>query len=428
MNGLLDYFKTLNQPNQQGLTFVDRASMNPLLQAGIGILANNTGNYGQFAPTLAKGLGYGLQNVGQYKQQLADNQDRQIQRTLYGQQIDAQMKKAYGDKDEDEIASGIFKTVFQDAGYDPETGGFLPVSADGQMGTSPLSGTPITQDDFTAPKPANPMDSILDELGWSAGRKKFFMSQYKADPKAAMKNLERSYIELDRSNRKGKTEARDVLAKEKAIAEAMGIPVGEYMKQRFDKSGVNVTVQNMLGEPKPVTLPDGSQAFMQFPKGGGAPVLVQGAFPAAGDSEQMAAGYGERMAESEKIIRKVGEKGNPTVATSIAGSVLPGSAGRYVQSKVMTNEQQMHRQAQEDWVRAKLRKESGAVIADEEMEREIATYFPKPGDTPQVIKQKANARDVAIQSMKKAAGPAGQRINAPTGTVRKYNPATGRIE
>ena len=73
MNGLLDYFKTLNQPNQQGLTFVDRASMNPLLQAGIGILANNTGNYGQFAPALAKGVGYGLQNVGQYKQQQADN-------------------------------------------------------------------------------------------------------------------------------------------------------------------------------------------------------------------------------------------------------------------------------------------------------------------------------------------------------------------
>jgi hypothetical protein len=88
----------------------------------------------------------------------------------------------------------------------------------------------------------------------------------------------------------------------------------------------------------------------------------------------------------------------------------------------------MHRQAQEDWVRAKLRKESGAVIADEEMEREIATYFPKPGDTPQVIKQKAKARETAIQGMKKAAGPAGQRINAPTGTVRKYNPATGRIE
>jgi hypothetical protein len=166
-----------------------------------------------------------------------------LQRTLYGQQIEAQMKKAYGDKDEDEIASGIFKTVFQDAGYDPETGGFLPVAASGQeLGSSPMSGTPITQDDFTAPKPANPMDSILDELGWSAGRKKFFMSQYKADPKAAMKNLERSYIEFDRSNRKGKTEARDVLAKEKAIAEAMGIPVGEYMQQRMNKTGVNVTV------------------------------------------------------------------------------------------------------------------------------------------------------------------------------------------
>ena len=279
MNGLLDYFKTLNQPNQQGLTFVDRASMNPLLQAGIGILANNTGNYGQFGPALGMGVGYGLQNVGQYKQQLADNQDRQLQRTLYGQQVEAQMKKAYGDKDEDEIASGIFKTVFQDAGYDPETGGFLPVSADGQMGTSPLSGTPITQDDFAAPKPANPMDSILDELGWSAGRKKFFMSQYKADPKAAMKNLERAYVEVDRSNRKGKSEARDVIAKDRVIAQEMGISLKDYYTMK-NRDRPQAQIINYGTSFTPAVDQQGNPVLLQPSKTGGQPNVVQGFMPA----------------------------------------------------------------------------------------------------------------------------------------------------
>jgi hypothetical protein len=344
----------------------------------------------------------------------------------------------------------MFKSVGLDFdNLENDVGGFMPVSSTPQpIKSSPLpEGYSLDISDFvpnvggsrmlTSDIPVNTempqvkqskLDKLFDKWGWEPEEREVFAAQAQADPKGAAKFLQHEMIARRKAALTGKKEARDVLAKEKAIAEAMGIPVGEYMKQKFNKSGVNVTVQNMLGEPKPVTLPDGSQAFMRFPKGGGDPVIVQGAFPAAGDSEQMAAGYGERMAESEKIIRQVGEKGNPTVATSIAGSVLPGSAGRYVQSKVMTPEQQMHRQAQEDWVRAKLRKESGAVIAEEEMEREIATYFPKPGDTQQVIQQKAKARETAIQGMKKAAGPAGQRINAPTGKVRKYNPATGRIE
>jgi hypothetical protein len=228
------------------------------LQAGAGMLMGNTGNYGAFAPALGAGIAQGVQGYQQGLNIGPERRMKEMQQKLYGQQVEAQTRKAFGDKDDDEVARGIFQTVFQDAGYDPETGGFLPVSTDGQVGSSPLSGTPITQDDFAAAKPANPMDSMLDELGWTAGRKKFFMSQYKADPKAAMKNLERAYIELDRSNRRGKTEARDVIAKEKAMAEAMGIPVGEYLKQRMIKQPlVDMRGANFGGS---ATLPSADEA------------------------------------------------------------------------------------------------------------------------------------------------------------------------
>ena len=57
-------------------------------------------------------------------------------------------------------------------------------------------------------------------------------------------------------------------------------------------------------------------------------------------------------------------------------------------------------------MRAKLRKESGAVIGDDEMEREIRTYFPQPGDKPEVLKAKAGSRSIAEAAMRKAGGRA----------------------
>jgi len=57
-----------------------------------------------------------------------------------------------------------------------------------------------------------------------------------------------------------------------------------------------------------------------------------------------------------------------------------------------------------DWVRAKLRKESGAVIGPKEMQDEIITYFPQPGDSAAVIKQKAESRRAAERAMSISAG------------------------
>ncbi len=69
---------------------------------------------------------------------------------------------------------------------------------------------------------------------------------------------------------------------------------------------------------------------------------------------------------------------------------------------------QVNRQQQEDWVRAKLRKESGAAIPPEEMDREIKVYFPQPLDGPEVIASKKRSRGTAEQQMILAAGRAYQ--------------------
>lgn len=122
------------------------------------------------------------------------------------------------------------------------------------------------------------------------------------------------------------------------------------------------------------------------------------------ESQKLAAGFADRMVASNAIIEQLETAGGlPTEKTSLAGGVP--FVGGYLQRKVMTPEQQRYKQAADNWIRANLRKESGAVIGADEMAAEYATYFPQPGDDPATIAQKAEARKVTTQAMIKNAGP-----------------------
>jgi hypothetical protein len=97
-----------------------------------------------------------------------------------------------------------------------------------------------------------------------------------------------------------------------------------------------------------------------------------------------------------------------------------------------TSGRQQYRQAQENWVTANLRAESGAVIGTDEMEKEIKKYFPQVDDKPEVIKQKVDARKSAELSMEVRGGPALKVIKKaqqarPTGGGGRLvtDPATG---
>ena len=51
-------------------------------------------------------------------------------------------------------------------------------------------------------------------------------------------------------------------------------------------------------------------------------------------------------------------------------------------------------QAQRDFINAALRRESGAAIAESEFENARLQYFPQPGDTQEVVKQKQKNREM----------------------------------
>ena len=123
------------------------------------------------------------------------------------------------------------------------------------------------------------------------------------------------------------------------------------------------------------------------------------------DTQLTASGYFERMNNANTILAPLEAAGQyPSYGAAMAGSVpFVGDVARRLS---MSPEQQQYQQAADDWIRSKLRKESGAVISDEEMRSEYNTYFPQPGDTSAVIAQKQRARQTATEAMRRAAGTA----------------------
>ena len=162
-----------------------------------------------------------------------------------------------------------------------------------------------------------------------------------------------------------------------------------------------------------VALPDGTQQDQWVLPGQstgtpvGAPVKP-GANKAPSDVERMAAAYLQRMTEAEKLL---GQYQPSTKDYAGFERVLNGGAfSSAFGNALMSDQGQSYFQAAADWVRAKLRKESGAAIGVQEMMQEIRTYFPMPGDSAAVIAQKAQARQTAMQGMGTAAGPAAQAV------------------
>lgn len=124
-------------------------------------------------------------------------------------------------------------------------------------------------------------------------------------------------------------------------------------------------------------------------------------------TQEAATGYGKRMWEAEKRISGLTGVDPTDFLQGILSKVPVG--GNYA----LTPEYQQYKQAAHDWIRAKLRKESGAVISDQELESDFQTFFPQPGDKAPVIAQKADARKTAFESMMFQAGSGAAKVGNP---------------
>ncbi len=118
--------------------------------------------------------------------------------------------------------------------------------------------------------------------------------------------------------------------------------------------------------------------------------------------ESKAAGFADRMNEAEAIIQKYGAAGAGVKDQFVSDNdYIPNVAENWMLSSDFQN----FGQARRNFINAQLRRESGAVIGPEEFTNARKQYFPEPGDNDEVLKQKAQNRQTAIQAMIRDAGP-----------------------
>lgn len=172
---------------------------------------------------------------------------------------------------------------------------------------------------------------------------------------------------------------------------------------------------------KEVTNPDGSTSLVRIKTTGtegpiqtGTPQSVSGnPFSEGGKfngDQAKAAGFTDRMLQSEAILRgrsdaQPGLEGQganfwSTQASKAQDTPVIGRFANYA----IPEERQKYDQAKRDFINAQLRRESGAAISASEFDSADKQYFPVPGDSAEVIKQKAQNRRAAVEAMGRESG------------------------
>ena len=144
------------------------------------------------------------------------------------------------------------------------------------------------------------------------------------------------------------------------------------------------------------------------------PILVNGKpvakpLPSPSGEESNAAGFLVRMKDATKLLDTFESSGKPNVLTSSVSGIP--FVGGVLERTAQTKEQQQYKNAALAWIRAKLRKESGAAIGKAEAEQEYQNYFPVVGDTAEVISQKRSLRQSAMDEMRLASGKAAAKVD-----------------
>lgn len=124
-----------------------------------------------------------------------------------------------------------------------------------------------------------------------------------------------------------------------------------------------------------------------------APKMVEGKELTEGQANSL--GFASRMMLNEGTINDV-----------IARGYRPGGLTEFgfTPERLKTDDRKTYEAAKENWIAAALRKESGAAIGKEEYAAADRQYFPQPGDSEKVLKQKANLRSTVFKTMKAGIG------------------------
>ena len=146
----------------------------------------------------------------------------------------------------------------------------------------------------------------------------------------------------------------------------------------------------------------------------------------ATQDETNAAGFASRMVYTNTITSKLATGTAPKFGEAILSAVpligdkipevIPQTVGG------LSPERRQYLQAANNFIRANLRKESGAAIGVDEWKQEFINYFPQYNDDEQTIKNKEIFRNILTQNMINSAGKSFKAPNmtAPTSMTDSY--------
>ena len=125
-----------------------------------------------------------------------------------------------------------------------------------------------------------------------------------------------------------------------------------------------------------------------------APKMVEG--KSLTEDQSKSIGFAARMMLNENTINNVVDTG-----------YKPGGIFEFgfTPERLRTQDRKVYEAAKQNWIAAVLRKQSGAVISDKDYNDADLQYFPQPGDSQKVLKNKKDLRMTEQLSMKAAIGP-----------------------
>jgi hypothetical protein len=116
-----------------------------------------------------------------------------------------------------------------------------------------------------------------------------------------------------------------------------------------------------------------------------------------------------RMKDADKVLE--------SMAGDMAKKSTAGQAfQRYAPNIIQSEENQVYKQAAQQFTEAYLRRDSGAAISSREYDDVNRQFFPQPGDGEAVLKRKAEARANVIDTLRRESGRAIQKFGQPAGT------------
>lgn len=178
------------------------------------------------------------------------------------------------------------------------------------------------------------------------------------------------------------------------------------------------------GKSPTITMPDGK--VLTVPQGMDPKKFKEHVTTATADSmagkltevQANATQFANRMEDAEKNVQKFatsahGWEGTKGAAARWVSDSAYSPVGRGAVNWAVPDKFLNYEQSKSQFITALLRKESGAAISPHEFQRYDHEFFPQLGDPKEAIAQKAQARKVAIDAMKKGAGPVYQPPAAP---------------